>query len=151
MPVFTLEESNYAGPIPEDEILGAEVIDIKTKEKPFKDDDGNAIVRLEFSFIIKHPGSAWDEQRIWGDTSTTFNDHPNCRLRAWAQELLGQELPKGFRLDTDTLRGLSCRIVVGASSYTKNDEEKTRNFVKDVLRAKPGAVHTAIDADEEPF
>lgn len=48
MPVFILEESNYAGPIPEDEILTAKVVAVKQVVKPFKDDDGKDVVKVEF-------------------------------------------------------------------------------------------------------
>lgn len=152
MPVLILEESNYAGPIPEDEILPAKVSGVQQKTKPFTDDDGNAIIRMEFAFVVDDPGNAFDGQRLWGDTPTTFTTHPDCRLRAWAQELYGQELPKGFILDTDDLKGMACRIVVAQKTYKDkvSQEDKVRNYVKDVFRARDGSAFAAVD-DDIPF
>jgi hypothetical protein len=150
MPVFTLEESNYAGPIPDDEILPARVTGVSTRKKPFKDDDGNDIFRVEFAFVIETPGEAWDGQRIWGDTSTIFTNNPNCKLYAWSQELLGDELPPGYVLDTDNLIGAMGRIVVGRKEYEKDGKDQVRNYVKDVIRVSGRSAPAPID-DEEPF
>lgn len=151
MPVLILEESNYAGPIPEDEILPAKVTAVQEKIKPFTDNEGKEIVRLEFAFVVDDPGGPFDGTRLWGDTSKIFNTHPDCRLRAWAQELYGQELPKGFALNTDDLAGLTCRIVVAQRTYKDKltQEDKIRNYVKDVFRARDGSAFGAID--DEPF
>jgi hypothetical protein len=134
MPVFILEESNFAGPIDDDEILPARVVGIKERIKPFKDDDGNEIKRVEFAFVIETPEGSHDGQKLWGDTSTVFSNNPNCKLFAWSQEILGQELPGGYALDTDTLVGQNCRVIVGLRKYEKDGKEQTRNFVKDVVR-----------------
>jgi hypothetical protein len=151
MPVLICEESNYAGPIPEDEILPAKVTGVKQVIKPFKDDDGNDVVKIEFSFQVEDPGGAFDGQRLWGDTSTVFTTNPNCRLHAWAQELFGQELPAGFALDTDDLKGKTCRIVVAQKTYKDKNtqEDKVRNFVKDLFRARDGSPFGGVE--EEPF
>jgi len=155
MPILVLEESNYAGPIPEDSILPARVTGVKQITKKFKDDDGNDIHRMEFSFVVEDPDGVYDGQRLWGDTPITFNTHPECRLRAWAQELFGTELPKGFVLDTDDLKDKRCRVVVALKIYQKEGEEKTRNFVKDLIRPKGGGDFAAVGAvgveDDEPF
>jgi len=150
MPVFILEESNFAGPIDEDEILPARVVGIKERGKPFKEDDGNEIKRVEFSFVIETPEQPFDGQRIWGDTSTVFTNNPNCKLYAWSQELLGMELPAGFQLDTDTLVGQDCRIIVGKREWEKDGKQQTRNYVKDVIRAGAGASASVLP-EEEPF
>ena len=154
MPVFELEESNYTGPIPEDEVLKASIVGIKVVTKPFKDDDGEDVKRVEFAFVVNDPGSQWDGQKLWGDTPTRFNDHPDCRLRAWAQEALGgSELPKGFKLDTDQLVGSQVRVVVAQKTYTKDGQEKVRNYVKDLLRGSGGGATSTFAAldDDEPF
>lgn len=156
MPVYTLEESTYAGPIPDDTILAAEVTAIAEKKKPFTDKEtGAEIWRVEFSFVVTEPESGWKDQRIWGDTATTFSTNTDCKLRNWASELLGvEELDSGFRLDTDLLVGQPCRIVVGARNYIKDGTDKTYNFVKDVIRAKAGVMAHQVPrapVEEEPF
>jgi hypothetical protein len=78
MPILTMEESNYAGPIPEDTVLPAKVTAVTQRKKPFKDESGNDIWRMEFSFTVEDPSSDYDGTRLWGDTSTLFNNHPDC-------------------------------------------------------------------------
>jgi hypothetical protein len=144
MPVLTLEDSNYAGIIPEDEVLGARITAVAQKKKPFLNDDGSEIWRMEFSFVIEDPNSPFDGTRLWGETSVIFNNHPDCRLHSWAQEILGMDLEPGFNLNTDDLVGMSCRVVIGIRKYTKDGQDKERNFVRDVMRAR------GLE-DEEPF
>lgn len=75
--IFELEESEFAGWIDDGLRYPATVIGIKKREKPFKDDAGQPIVRVEFHFkLIADDGH--DGQDIWGDTSNRFNSHPEC-------------------------------------------------------------------------
>jgi hypothetical protein len=132
--------------------MAAEVTAIAEKEAKFKADDGSVKMRVEFSFVITEPDLAWDGQRIWGDTPTTFTTNPDCKLRAWSTEILGDELGPGFALDTDLLVGMPCRIVVGAREYQQNNMDKVHNFVKDVIRAKGAAIRPLVsNTNEEPF
>jgi hypothetical protein len=151
MPILTLEEANYVGLIPEDEVLQARITAITQRKKPFQAEDGSDIWRMEFSFVIEQPDSPFDGSRIWGDTSTNFNTHPDCKLRAWTQEILSlTEMEPGFTLDTDVLVGNRCRVVVGVRRYTKDGEAKERNFVRDVMRMRESHVYAGVD-EEEPF
>lgn len=152
MPVFVLEESTYAGPIEDDTILNAEITAIKQKMVDFKDGAGEQ-PRVEFTFVVTDPASAWDGQKMWGETSTTFSDNEKCKLRNWAMEIMGvSRLDPGFQLDTDDLVKQPCRIVVGARAKKKNGVETgdIANFVKDVLRVKGNSSGTFAQ-DEEPF
>ena len=152
MPVITVEESNYLGPIPEDSVLAARIVGIKQNKKPFQNEDGSDVWRMEFSFVIEDPDSPFDGTRIWGDTPTTFNSHPDCKLRAWAQEILGGiEMDPGYTLDTDSLIGMHCRVAVALKRYKKDGEDKEHNFVRDVMRARESHVYAGVDHDEEPF
>lgn len=154
MPVYVLEESSYAGPIPEDEIVAAKVMNVKQVKmlgaggKPYKNEKGEEVDQVEFSFTVEDSSSPYDGLRFWGKTSTTFTTNSNCRLRAWAQEILGQELVPGYALDTDDLVGNPCRVVVGVREYEKEGQTKQTNYAKDVIRAKAG---TTFLSDEEPF
>ncbi len=138
MPVFTLEESEYAGLIPEDKVFPAEVAAI-TKMVAFKDrDTGDDVYKIEFKFKIESLDSPWDGLTLKGKTGTKFNTHPDCRLRNWIQEILGTELPAGFSFDTEDLLGTKCRIIIGVNRWKdkNNGEDKESNFVKDVLRSE---------------
>lgn len=148
---FTLEESNFAGYIDDDEIMLGMCVGVAVKEKPFKDDDGNPVKRVEFKFTLQDPGGPHDGNNLWGDTPVRFNTHPDCRLRNWSQALLGQELPAGFNLDLDMLLNQEARLVIGYKEYKKNDgSEGKRNFVKDLIPTKEALARMESES-EEPF
>lgn len=149
MPVVVLGESNYTGPIEADTILAARVTGVTRKKTPFFNDAGEEQWKFEFAFVVEEPGGQHDSARLWGQTTENFVNNPNCKLYAWAQEILGTELEPGFALDTDFLVGNQCRIVVGLREYEKAGQTKTANFVADVMRAKAGSVYAAVD--EAPF
>lgn len=154
MPILELEESNYAGLIPEDTILPARVVSVQQQKKPFTDSDGNDIWKMNFAFVVEDPNSPHDATRLWGETSMTFSNNPNCRLFAWAQEILGAELTPPLQLDTDDLAGNACRVVVRVKKYTKDGMEKERNYVGDVMRARASMAFNASSIDttgEMPF
>lgn len=152
MPTFELEDSDFAGYIEDDTIKVASVAGVKIKEKPYKDDDGNPVKKVEFHFVIAD-GSDHDGQPIWGETSTNFNNHPNCKLRNWACAILGTDLPVGYRLDTDVLIGNEVRAVIGLRDYTDKDgNPKQHNFVKDVIPTTDALDRMQSQSDdEEPF
>ncbi len=150
MPTFEMEDTDFAGYLEDDSIVTATVVAVKTVEKPYKDDDGNPVKRVEFKFSISD-GSAHDGTNVWGDTSTKFVQHPECRLRNWSQAILGQELGVGYRLDTDLLVGHDCRINVGLKQYEQNGQPKQRNFVKDVIPSAAAINAMRAAPDEEPF
>lgn len=132
MPTYEMEDSEFAGYMEDDSVWTANVVAVKTVEKPFKDDDGNPVQRVEFKFNIVDQGP-FDGTNVWGDTPTKFNTHPDCKLRGWASAILGSTLSVGYRLDTDLLVGHECRINVGLREYEKDGQTKQRNFVKDVI------------------
>lgn len=147
---FKLEESSFAGYLDDGAQYLAEVVDIKLQEKPFKDRVTNEpIRRVNFRFRLisddEHDGTT-----IFGDTSTVFNTHPECRLRAWTEAILGQQLPANFELDTDMLIGGRCRIVVGRREFEKDGRNEIRNFVQAVNPTRENQAALAA-AYEEPF
>lgn len=160
MPTYTLKDTGSADEtgegfslIEDGTVLEAEVLSIEEKLMPFKDKDtGDDVFKLEFTFrIMQEP---YENRRMWGQTSTNFARHPQCVLYSWTQEIIGQELPSGFQLDTDALIGERCRIAVGVREYPdkKNPNEdgtfniKQVNYVFDVIRSKSKA-----GFDDGPF
>lgn len=99
---------------------------------------------LNWTFTLHTPGD-WEGKRIWGNTSMVFNTNPNCKLRNWAQSVLGTDLDAGFELDTDDLVGRKARIAVG---YRKKPDGTIKQFVADVL---PTRTTAASSWDEAPF
>lgn len=145
-----LEESDFAGYIEDGAMYTAQVRNIKLVEKPYKDDDGNPVKKIEFKFQLVSE-DAHDGDDLWGETSTKFVLHPECKLKNWAEAILGQHLPAKFRLDTDDLLDRQCRIMVGKREYEKDGEKKTRNFVRDVIPTREAmTAMKAVEADE-PF
>lgn len=138
MPVFELEESEWAGPIEDDTVFEAEVISVKQVVAPFKDKETGAdIHQMEWKFTVVEEGSKWDGTPLYGKTGVKFNTHPDCKFKNWVVAVLAAEIDKGFRLDTDTLPGNRCRIVVSAEPYVdKKGEEKVANRVKDVMPSR---------------
>jgi len=141
--VFTLEESDTGDedvwvPIPDGELLEAEVIGIQKVEKPFKDKTtGEPVFRMEWQFKVTEDGPYFG-RKIKGDTSTAFKRHPECRFFMWAQEIIGQELPAGIDFDTDSVINSPCRILVSARELpSKKEPGKTwwLNEVKDVQKS----------------
>ena len=132
---LVLEE--YTGPkfelLEEDSIHEATLsnLEVSTFEDPATKE-----VRKSFNwtFTIHTPGD-WEGKRIWGNTSMLFNMHPNCKLRNWAQVLLGEELERDFELDTDDLIGRKCRIIVKHKPYRDKEtkEERKKQFVADLM------------------
>lgn len=159
MPSFTLEESDFAGYLPDDTIVSAKCLTVKLQEKPYTDDDGNKVTKVVFKFQIDEPDGQyqnWDGVTVYGETSTKFVDHPDCKLRNWAQSILATQFPTGFRLDTDVLQNESCRIVLELNEWEdkKTGEPKQNNRVRDVMPARGRSMATPAGAgypDEEPF
>lgn len=154
MPTFELEETNFAGFIDDDSIYEANVISVRVAEKPFKDDEGNVVKKVEFKFALLDPDGPHDGDNLWGETPVRFNTHPDCKLRNWSQAILATELPVGYVLDTDILVGNTCRVVVGWKEYPDKDnpgKNKERNWVKDVMPSREGMTRMAQRPDEEPF
>lgn len=147
--VLELEESEFAGWIDDGARYAATVVGIRLREKPFKDDAGQPIKKIEFAFkLISDDGQ--DGRDIWGETSTRFNSHPECRLKNWAEAILGMKLPPHYRLDTDQLLDRHCFVVVGRKEWTNKDgEDKVRNFVRDVQPTTANA--KALAEADEPF
>lgn len=145
--------------IPDGTIVNAEVLSITKKPMPYKDEKtGEFVVRVEWEFkIVDDPEYSG---RLWGNTSTKFTTHPDCRMRAWVSEILGADvLPKDFRFNTDTLVGQKCRVVVEVYEFfdKKKNAQQFRNRVQDVIRkqnayagAPVGGSMLPVD-DEEPF
>lgn len=136
---FVLEDSPEFEAIPDGTIAPAEVLQVERRTPPWED----AREEVSFKFLItdgEHEG-----RMVWGRTPTTFTNHPDCKLRVWVQELLGQRnLPVGFKFKPSNLEGVPCRIAVTAYTKEGGDGTKvTKNYVSDVL--------APAEVDIDPF
>lgn len=161
MPNYTAAEApeGYTGDfkpftlIPDDTTLEARLVSVEEDTKPFNDDDGNPVVKLQWTFSTEYEGQ---ERKAWGETNIDFVAHPDCRFYAWVQELVGADLPAGFTVNTDDLIGNECRITLGQRTYTPKSgpnkgNKKTTNYVRDVMRSRAAMASVTSEVTDEPF
>ena len=132
---FEVEESVVHDVIEDGEKFPATVKGIKLKEKPYKDDDGNAVKKVEWKFVIADAEGIQDGREIWGETGTKFTDHPDCKIKNWCEAATGELVAVGERIDTDDSLDRDVVIVVGLREYPDKDNPekiKQHNFVRDV-------------------
>lgn len=143
MATFALTESEEFEVIPADTILEVEVVNCELKETPFLVDDNDPSKgkkeQISFRFKVTEPGE-WSGRTLFGNTPTTFTSHPDCKLRAWVQELLGMNtLPAGFEFDTENLIGLTAKAIVGNRARKAADgTEVLKDYVDAVMRVDAG-------------
>lgn len=138
MAEFVLEDVPEFEPIPDGEILEAEVSNVEIRDSFYEDEKnpGQKKKQVSFRFNITAAGE-YAGRTVFGNTPMTFSNHSECKLRVWVQELLGEDvLPVGFKFDTEALIGLPCRLAVGArESTSQQGAKKVKNYVADVIRA----------------
>lgn len=116
MATFTKTEITI---IPAEEILECEVVNVEVKETPFLVDvkDPSKGYSEQVSFRFKVIGGEYDNQVIFGNTTTWYTD--NSKLGSWVREILAMdELPTEF--DTDVLVGARVNVIVGAKMKDVN-------------------------------
>ena len=149
--ILELEDSDFAGFIDDGAQYPAKVVNVRLLDKNYVDErTGEPVKKVGFTFRLTSD-DAHDGQEVRGETSTRFNSHPGCKLKTWSEALLGHRLPPGYRLDTDDLVGLSCRVLITKTTKTINGEEKTWNGVSQVLPTGEAARKLAAEDAEEPF
>lgn len=135
-------DGDYGEIIDDGQIVPVVVDEVSKGKAPWDDSD-----RISFKFIVTEGDHK--DQWLWGSTPTTFSNNPDCKLMSWVRELLGgEDLPPGFRISNETLKGLEGRASVSQYVNSKGD---TRNGVENVLRPKTTAAASAALSDEEPF
>lgn len=146
MASFTLEEREDTEfeVIPADTVLETTLEEVEVKESPFwlDDDDHSKGKKKQVSFKFKVTEEGDYKNRVlWGNTPTTFSTHPDCKLRVWVQEILGQDdLGGGFTFDTDHIEGLPVKVVVGNRTGRHQDgTPKVKDYADGVIRMESGA------------
>lgn len=140
MPEFVLEETEAQEfeVIPEATIVPLEVVTVEDRETPWDIDENDPSLgkKHQVSFRFKVVGGDHDGRTLFGNTPTTFTTHPDCKLRAWVQEILGESsLPTGFRFSTEVLEGMPVKGVVAHRIKTNADGSRTpKEYISDVIR-----------------
>lgn len=136
---YELTEAPVFEAIPEDTILEAEIDTVEERETPFdidKNDPSKGKQRqVSFKFRVTQEGEH-NGRVLFGNTTTTFSNHPDCKLRVWVQEILGQDkLPLGFKLDLSQLEGAPIKVVVGNRTKKAADgTDVVKDYVDTVMR-----------------
>jgi len=145
MSEFVLEDAPEFALIPDGTQLEAIVVDAQVRDSNLvdKNDPSKKVQQVAFKFRIEdeqHP--EYNGRILFGDTWTTFNNSPNCKLRIWVGEIFGiDELPVGFRLNLEDL--IDNAVVVEVTSYEKKDGTRANKVVN--LR-RIGGYEAALDA-----
>ena len=121
MPNTTMEEEQQ-WKLPKETPLPAQLTAVVEREIPFKDKktgEDRIFTKWEWEFAIIEGEFAG--LSAWGDTDPKLTNHPDNKVRQWAETLRGRPFEMGEGLDTDDLLGLPCLIVVDNTTYTKKD------------------------------
>jgi hypothetical protein len=130
---ITAGESKEFDLIPENELVNVRVSDILAHNFEW---EGETIHKLKWEFVISEPGQ-WEGKTVFGETSTTFTAHPNCKAYNWAVAITGKQYDSGETMDTDDLIGMPCRVMI-AHKKDKKVEDRKWMRVREVLPAKAG-------------
>lgn len=83
----------------------------------------DSFVKWEWEFKITDGEFAG--LRAWGDTKDALTNHPDNKVRLWAEAIRGAEFDMGEGLDTDDLLGVPCLIEVDNTTYEKKGSGET--------------------------
>jgi hypothetical protein len=139
--------------IPEDTLVRAKLVDIKPKTINWNDrKTGEAKSRnmLEWWFEVtdsRFPGRDGGTRKIKGECDAKISNHPGNKFRAWAETLLGREIPVGMGIDTDDILGLACDITVVHEKSSKANDDRVFERLDQVIAIDGGFALS----DQPPF
>jgi|JI10StandDraft_1071094.scaffolds.fasta_scaffold843637_1 hypothetical protein len=127
-------------------ILPVEVVSVTLRDiNPAFRERYNIEAEQEFNLRFKVVDGPFKNRNIFGTAQAIWHDGASCRLRVWAQEILGvNEFDPNYVFDSDHLVGKLCRVTV--KNYQKKDGT-VGDSVADVMRADPALLSKA-DAPE---
>lgn len=134
--------------IPEDTIIRARLNEISDKTINWTDRNTNeqkSSVLLEWKWEVVAEGQ-YKGRKLRGECDAKISNHPRNKFRAWAESLLGRELPMGMGIDTDDLVGLVADISI-AHRADRKDPSKKYEYVDEVIPVNGGF---SVN-DEPPF
>ena len=143
-------EKKKFDPIPANEIVPVEVVEVEIRDIPehirsqYKIQD-----KQEVSFHFKVVDGPYKNRHLWGNAKPRWDNSPDCRLRVWTQEILGEDsLPDEYQFDTDTLQGLQARVLV-RNRIAKDNSVK--DGVGDVMRSLTPTASGVTVTDVEDY
>lgn len=146
MPQATLKEEPKWR-LPADIPLPAVLNEVKEERKQGTSRAGKPYDFTQWTWEFQIADGEYQGIKVWADTDAAFTNHPENRVRQYAEALLGAELELGMGLDTDDLIGLPCEIVVANETY-ENAKGETK-YITPITQIYPAG--TTIDAGNAPF
>ena len=147
MPSTTMQEEEK-WKLPTDTLFPATLVAVREREIPYKSKktgEDAVFTKWEWEFAITE--GPYAGLSAWGDTEDRLTNHPDNKVRQWAETLRGREFELGEGLDTDDLLGLPCQITVENTTYEKKDG--TTSYLTPVLDVFPA--DAGVQDDEPPF
>lgn len=109
--------------------------------------DGKDKTFTKWSWEFEITDGEYSGLRAWGDSEDRLTNHPENKVRQWAETLRGSKYEIGEGLDTDDLLGLHCVITVANETYIKKGTQE-KKYLCPVLDVFPAG---ADGTDEPPF
>lgn len=128
--------------IPEGEVLEVALMDVSEHEFTWNEE---LIEKFNWEFIVTEEGP-WKGQKVRGQSSRSFNPHPNCVAYNWVKALTGKAYGPGDELDTADLIGLKARAII---KHRPDKKQPDRVWV-DVDKLVP-AKAAAQSPEDTPF
>lgn len=147
MPSSTMEHEDE-WKLPKDVPLPAMLASVKEESYPYTNKKGEPATFTKWVWEFQITDGDYAGLRAWGDTAPKLTNHPDNKVRQWAETLRGSEFELGEGLDTDDLLGLPCIITV------ENIKEEKKGSPGEFFYKTPVADVFPIDAyqpDEPPF
>jgi hypothetical protein len=147
MPSSTMEEEAQ-WKLPKDTPLQAQLLSVSVKtinwkDKKTGDDRSKDLWEWEFDIVE----GEYAGLKAWGETEDRLTNHPDNKVRQWAETLRGAPFDMGEGLNTDDLLGLPCVVVVDNTTYEKKDGGTSYlTPITDVFPADG-----FVQSDEPPF
>lgn len=88
----------------------------------------------------------WIGKEIWGSVPFKLTNHPENRLRLWAEAIFRQEIGIGFELDTDLFVNRQVRGVTGTWTKKVGGQEYLRHQVDALLPFAGGSASAGASA-----
>lgn len=132
--------------LPAETLLPAVLKSVEEKTIPFVNKQGKDDSFTKWTWEFEVIDGQYEGLRAWGDTEPRLTNHPDNKVRQWAETLRGAEFEMGEGLDTDDLLGLTCCITVDNKEHTKKDG--TKSYLCPVADVFPP---DAINENEPPF
>lgn len=142
-------EEDYVPPYEEGDLIDAVLIEVKRDDYEYPVGSGTMIPKLKWEFQVTEEGPMKGKS-IFGESTTNFTQHPNCKAYTWSCRILGRQLEVDENFDTDDVLLMPCKVLV---AHQKGKDGRIWLKVGEVHKASVRSAHanTNYEPSEEPF